>query len=99
MRTRCWTTKDGTKIRIMDMSDSHLLNTIKMLERVTEARRIIAIQDGWNALFSVQGEYASMMIEQEVNALEDGDVSSLMPEIYEDLIEEAHHRNLTPLEL
>lgn len=32
-RKSIWTCKDGTKVRIMDMSDSHLVNAINMLKR------------------------------------------------------------------
>lgn len=32
MRTSVWTTRDGQEVRVCDMSDSHLLNTIRWLD-------------------------------------------------------------------
>lgn len=40
LQTDFWTTRDGTHIRICEMDDNHLVNTIKLLEKRAEMIRV-----------------------------------------------------------
>lgn len=95
MNTKLWTQKDGTKIRIKDMGDKHLVNTIRMLERVHERNYSEAVQAGHSALVFLSGEMAIMHVEQELDALEnDYDSEGFEDPLYFDLTQEAERRKL-----
>ena len=79
---KMWTCRDGRKVRIKDMSDQHLLNTIKMLERAH--RFIVDNVEGPN----FNGEMAQMCAEQQFNAIlasEPGDFYPIYLDLYEEL--------------
>ena len=84
--TKLWTKRDGTKIRICDMSDGHLANTIKMIERVAENECQNAIATGYSILSIIQGEMAEYYIENDLRHLEEYgiDPREISP-LYEDL--------------
>ena len=62
MNVSVWTTKDGTKIPIAEMTDTHISNAIAHLERKIEATEdAMASASG----HGFQGEMASYAAEQE----------------------------------
>lgn len=63
-----WTMRDGTQIRYVDMTPSHLRNAAKMLRRIVEKE----IDSGWGMLSMTQGEHAADAIESQLNAMMDG---------------------------
>lgn len=91
--TKLWTKRDGTKIRICDMSDSHVANTIKMLERAAEYECQNAISAGYSVLSIIQGEMAEYHIENDIRHLEDYgiDPKEISP-LYEDLCKDMYRR-------
>lgn len=63
-----WTTRDGTEIKVDDMTTSHIINSIKMLKRALDhwSKEEAA---GWSFLSGVQGEMAQYYIEKDLDEL------------------------------
>lgn len=90
MRTKLWTTENGTKIRIMDLGDTHLINILNFLERKARAQWVECLDN----YPSFNGEMAQYYAEAEWNNLSRQGPSVLLPDIYSELIAEAEHRKL-----
>lgn len=91
--TKHWTCKDGTKVRICDMTHSHLTNTIAMLERVAKKHRDETLPLAYSAAATLQGEMASYYADQEICAIEeDEDGERFLPDIYWDLVRDHERR-------
>lgn len=77
------------------MSDSHLINTIRLLERTCKTRHDNELAAAYSVASSLQGEMASYYADQDIAAMEeDVDGYDFMPEIYTNLLLEAEHRKL-----
>ena len=92
-----WKTRDGREIEISKMSDGHLLNTIKFLERNAEKYRMaMAYQtDVYSTM--TNGEMASLCLEQDAFQMYEmsGDdwLETYCPE-YNEMIDEQLKRGL-----
>ena len=96
--TKFWTKKDGSKIRICDMDDKHLLNAIKMLERTYSKVCDNLALSAFGYAGSTGGEIASYYAEQEADNLmkeswEQERIGEEFP-IFNDLVKEAERRKL-----
>lgn len=85
--TKKWTQRDGTKIRICDMGDDHLLRTIRMLERGHQQE----LSAAYSASTMFTSECASDAIESDIRGMES--VCSDHP-LYADLCDEVERRGL-----
>ena len=78
---------------IKDMSDSHLINTIKFLERYAEQIALTTLPPLFN------GEMAQFYADQEWDNLQDDPVGVVLGgSIYDDLYREYIRRKLTDLD-
>ena len=90
-----WKTATGRKVKIVDMTDYHLRNTIKMLEQYAKHMEAQAIQAGEEMLAGLHGEIATQMVEDDLDKLysEGLDPADITP-AYEKLVAEADRRCL-----
>jgi len=87
-RTKVWTTKAGEKVRVCDMTDSHLVNTIRWLQRAEFANGFaLASLPGPN------GEHAQDAHDEWIRELAEREPGDVWP-IYDDMVEEARERGL-----
>lgn len=89
MNTKKWTTKSGEKIRVKDMTDSHLVNTIHFIERYKGKVEMSMMRFA----DSMVADMASFISEQNYEAFAEQDTGEAFP-IYQDMIEEAYKRGL-----
>ena len=88
-----WTTKDGSRIRVCNMEDFHLLSTIKLLQRYAEVKRINTVNFYVNGP-SPTGDMAQYCFKQEFDLVMNSTYEDYLPSIYENLLEEAKRRGL-----
>jgi hypothetical protein len=98
-RTALWQMQDGKKVRVCDMTDKHLLNTIRYIERNVDRIRWDAVHQGYLCLSGMQGEEAINSIEDAIASLEsdEAEIGEFCP-IYDDMVAEAERRKLELLE-
>ena len=94
-QTKLWTTKDKSKIRICDMADQHLINTISMLERMAEIKHTYDVDWMSSLICMLSGEMAMMAAESEFdNLVETGPEPEGISPLYYDLVEEKRRREI-----
>ena len=91
-QTKTWTTKDGGRIRICDMGDTHLVNTINMLIRYAKAKHRATLADLECMACMIQGDIASYMIDQDIDRCTEASWQDFVPEIFWSLWKEAERR-------
>ncbi|MGH7183499.1 MAG: hypothetical protein ACREJN_16190 [Nitrospiraceae bacterium] len=92
-----WTTKQGKRIKILDMPDDHLSNLISLLIRTAKINKFANLILMSNALALLQGEEARIAAEHEMDRLEATNVYFLLQSQYPQwdyLVSAAFNRNL-----
>jgi len=93
-QTKLWTTQDGNRIRLCDMSDEHLLNTIKFLQRKAKELYKDELAAGYSILSSLGGEAAIDHCEGTLQMIEEEGADYYLPDIYYNMLDEKERRGL-----
>jgi len=88
-----WTTISGRKIKVCNMEDRHIINTIKLLLRTAEIKRNKIEKYYLNCPYP-QGDIATYCFEQELDRVIQSTYEDYLPPIYCTLVEEAKKREI-----
>lgn len=93
-RPATWTTRDGTVVRVRDMTDDRLVNACRMILR--DARRILddELCAGIAFISTLRGEMATYYAEADLRRLMDEDPVDFVVECYAHLFDAARRRGL-----
>lgn len=92
-----WITKDGRRLKIKNMSNGHLLNTVAMLIRIAPRAHRYTLCEAENMLSMVSGEMAELALDQEVDQIADMDEEEFLRysvPCYETMVNEIDRRGL-----
>ena len=96
--TRMWKAKDGRRLRVCDMGDRHLLNTIKYIPRAVSARWFSHAYHLMNASTLLGDSEAGWQIGQQAEAMMENAEECMwqdrIPPIWYDMLGEAEQRGL-----
>lgn len=92
-QTKLWTTKDGREICICEMSDSHLLNTIKLVQRAAEVKRI-NVMELYITTPPPNGDMAQYCFDREFDNVLESTYLDYVPKIYRYLVLDAKRREI-----
>lgn len=103
-QTKLWTTGAGKKVRICDMTPTHLVNAIRHLERFAQASYEKTLADAYATANMLTGDMALASIEDAIDYLEDLDgrkeeehahIEDFAPPILLNLRNDAERRNIS----
>ena len=92
-QTKLWTTKDGRRLRICDMDNEHLVNTIKLLQRVAETKKIHSVVL-MTTCVGPNGDMAQLAFDDAFDQTLESTFEDYLPPIYENFECEMHLRKL-----
>lgn len=96
-QTKQWTMRDGKKIRVCDMGNSHLVNTMLMLERNARHNLYVELTAAYQCLNMFSGEMAQYSCESDIAYMEEHDPwEEFLPDIYDNMLKDCERRNINP---
>jgi hypothetical protein len=95
-----WITRDGREIPVRQMTDDHLINTVRYLRRTrVPAAEQYLIDQAYSAMSLMTGDYAidavESGLEQILNSGPDEILAAAHP-AYREMLSELKRRNITP---